>query len=145
MQTRESSEPLVLDMGQIVLRVRDLGQALTFYRDLLGFRVSDDSHAECCQRVKISTGGGEIVLFEQEDFTPLGLGPQGLETPLRLRVQDFAKAASFLELQGVRVTREDEHGGTVWDPSGNAIGLDDRPPGEEPRSHRGTGGSRRRR
>lgn len=142
MVAETSPEALVLDMGHMVLHVRDLGQALGFYRDLLGFRVSDDSHQTCCQRVKISTGGGEIVLFEEVQFSPLGLGPQGLGTPLQLRVQNFPKAADFLEAKGVRVVREDEHGGTVWDPSGNAIGLHDHPRGEASRSH--TGDRRRR-
>jgi catechol 2,3-dioxygenase-like lactoylglutathione lyase family enzyme len=118
---------LVLDVGVLVIHVRDLTTSLPFYHDLLGFDVKDETHRTCCGRVRIGTGGGELVLFQSADFVPLGLGPQGLGSPLQLHVQDFVKAASFLESKGARVHREDKHGGTVFDPSGNAIGLHDHP------------------
>ena len=137
------SDPLILDVGHLVLHVTDLKAALVFYRDLLGFRVQDEEHLACCGRVRIGTGGSDLVLLQVEEFTPLGLGPAGLGTPLHLRVANFGRAASFLESRGVRVHREDEHAGTVFDPSGNAIGLYDRTEGAGPTGH--PPGPRRRR
>jgi catechol 2,3-dioxygenase-like lactoylglutathione lyase family enzyme len=123
---RVEAESLVLDMGHLILHVKDLEASLGFYHDLLGFEIKDEGHRACCGRVRIGTGGGELVLFQSEEFVPLGLGPQGLGTPLQLHVDNFPKAARFLESKGVRVHRVDQHGGTVFDPSGNAIGLNDR-------------------
>ena len=129
-------EPLVLDIGQRVLHVRDLAESLRFYQDLLGFRVSDGSHKDCCQRVKIVTGGSELVLLEVESHTPSPMKCWGLDSALQLRVKDFRKAADFLEKEGARVERDDDHSGIVWDPTGNPIGLYDHPAGEAPRAHR---------
>jgi catechol 2,3-dioxygenase-like lactoylglutathione lyase family enzyme len=139
---RAEPEPLVLDMGHLVLHVKDLELSLGFYRDLLGFEVKDEEHRACCGRIRIGAGGGELVLFQSEEFVPLGLGPQGLGTPLHLHVEDFPKAARFLEEKGVRVHHKDPHGGTVFDPSGNAIALDDHPSAETNRRHRASTAAR---
>jgi catechol 2,3-dioxygenase-like lactoylglutathione lyase family enzyme len=125
-----SEPPIVIDMGHPILHVKDLAESVRFYRDVLGFQVADGRHEACCHRVKIAVGSGTLVLFESPEFTPIGLGPQGLGSHFHLHVENFPKAAASLEKRGVRVHREGPHEGTVFDPSGNAIGLRDGEVGE---------------
>lgn len=141
-----SEQPgLVLDVGSMVLHVKDLDEGLRFYHDLLGFQVTDGAHRGCCHRVKIGAGASELVLLEIDDHTPLAMKCWGLDSPVQLRVSNFAQAATFLEGKGVRVERDDEHSGVVWDPSGNAIGLHDHPPGTATgKGHRSQPARRRR-
>lgn len=128
-------DSLVLDLGHLIIHVKDLDASVLFYRDILGFEVRGEEHRSCCGRVRIGTGGGELILLQAAEFRPFGLGPQGLGSPLQLHVESFGKAQKFLESKGVRVHREDSHGGTVFDPSGNAIGIHDHPSGVDPRRH----------
>lgn len=113
---------LVSDIGHIAISVRDMKKALSFYRDLLGFTV--DGKEDPVWTV-IATKGANLTLYRQKDFPPIALGPSGDGTPFLFHVGDFQKAAEILESKGVRVKRESEHSGIVWDPSGNVLGLHD--------------------
>jgi catechol 2,3-dioxygenase-like lactoylglutathione lyase family enzyme len=116
------SDSLVSDIGHITIHVRDMKQALEFYRDLLGFSV--EGKIDPVWTV-IGTSGGRLTLFRQKEFHPIAVGPDGDETPFNFHVPNFGKAASVLESKGMRVKRETDHSGRVWDPFGNAIGLHD--------------------
>lgn len=97
-------------------------QALSFYRDLLGFTV--EGKVDPVWTV-IGASGGRLTLYRQKEFHPIAIGPDGGGTPFIFHVTDFGKAASALESNGMRVKRETKHSGVVWDPFGNAIGLHD--------------------
>ena len=114
--------PLVSDIGHITIPVREMKKALRFYRGLLGFVIEGKENPVW---TVITTQGSRLTLFRQKDFPPLALGSKGEKTPFLFHVKDFSKAADFLESRGVRVKREGEHEGIVWDPFGNVLGLHD--------------------
>ena len=116
------ADPLVLNIGHITIPVRDMKQALGFYRDLLGFAVEGKEDPIW---MVVAMGGVHLTLYRQKDFLPIAIGPEGDGTPFLLHVNDFGKAAEILESKGVRVKREGKHSGVIWDPSGNALGLHD--------------------
>ncbi len=115
-------DPLVSDIGHITIPVRDMKQALAFYRDVLGFTVEGKEDAIW---TVIAVKRGHFTLFRQKDFAPIALGSKKDATPFQLHVKDFGKTAEILEAKGVRVQREGKHSGVIWDPFGNAFGLHD--------------------
>jgi len=115
-------QPLVSDVGHIAVPVRDMKQAVGFYRDLLGFTVEGKEEAAW---TVIATKGVRLTLHRRKHFVPIAMGPAGDGTPFLFHVKDFGKAAETLESKGVRVKRESKHGGVIWDPFGNALGLHD--------------------
>jgi len=116
------ADPFVLDIGHIVIPVRDMKQTLAFYRDLLGFTVEGKEDPVW---TVVAMGGVRLTLYRQKEFLPIAIGPEGAGTPFLLHVGDFGKAAELFESNGVRVKREGKNSGVIWDPSGNALGLHD--------------------
>jgi len=116
------ADPLVSDIGHIAIPVRDMKQALAFYRDLLGFVVEGKEDPVW---TVVGMEGARLTLHRQKEFLPIAMGPEGDGTPFLLHVDDFGEAAKMLESKGVRVKREGKHSGVIWDPSGNAFGLHD--------------------
>jgi catechol 2,3-dioxygenase-like lactoylglutathione lyase family enzyme len=119
---RNMPQPLLSDIGHIVVPVRDMEQALRFYRDLLGFTVEGTGNAAW---TVIALSGARLTLYRPKDLVPVALGPAGDGTPFSFHVKDFGKAAEILAAKGVHVKREDEHSGVLWDPFGNVLGLHD--------------------
>ena len=113
---------LVEGVGHIILPVRDMDASLRFYRDILGFTangVVDPVWTE------LDAGGFPLTLYRDEESPVIALGPKGADTPLVFHVADYARAEAELRQAGVRVVREGDHQGVIWDPAGNVLRLHD--------------------
>jgi catechol 2,3-dioxygenase-like lactoylglutathione lyase family enzyme len=113
---------LVAGIGHVVIPVHDMESALGFYRDTLGFPVVGNVDPVW---TVVDARGMELTLYLQPDAPRVALGKEGDDSPFYFHVTSFPKAASALEKGGFKVQRSDEHGGVVWDPSGNVLGLHD--------------------
>lgn len=113
---------IVQDIGHILLPVDDMEQALSFYRDILGFRVVGQSNPVW---TVIEAPGGQLTLWRTSEIPKIALGPRGEETPFSLHLENFEAGAALLESKGVRVHRGGAHGGSIWDPFGNVLRLHD--------------------
>lgn len=113
---------IVQDIGHLILPVDDIGKALAFYRDLLGFRLVGKENPVW---TVVETTGGQLTLWKNPKLPKVGTGPNGEGTPFEFHVGDFDRAASLLESRGIRVKRDDAHAGVLWDPFGNALRLHD--------------------
>ncbi len=107
-QTGKPEHGLRIRDGRIFLHVEDLESAKKFYVDILGIQLDRDRS-------------------EWIDLKPtLGLSiSRGGERLIEFHVDNFEKAADILEGKGFQVTRDNEHQGSVKDPSGSIIGLHD--------------------
>ena len=113
---------IVQDIGHILLPVDDMDKALAFYRDLLGFRVVGKGSPVW---TVIETKGGQLTLWRTSEIPKVALGPKVDSSPFEFHVDNFEGAASDLESKGIRVRRNEAHGGTIWDPFGNVLRLHD--------------------
>ncbi|MCI4331291.1 MAG: VOC family protein [Thermoplasmata archaeon] len=114
--------PVVTGIGHVVVPVRDMGLALAFYRDALGFPVVGKEDPVW---TVVDARGMELTLFLQPEAPRIALGKDAEDSPFFFHVSSFPKSADALERQGFRVKRSDDHQGIVWDPSGNVLGLHD--------------------
>ncbi len=98
----------MLREGHAFIHVRNLEQALEFYKDILGIHVKRS-------------------MSDWVDLAPvLGISlSRGDEELIEFHVDDFEEAAVRLENAGVKVERKNKHGGRVTDPFGNVIGIHD--------------------
>ena len=113
---------IVQDIGHILLPVDDMDTALAFYRDLLGFRVVGKGSPVW---TVIETKGGQLTLWRTAEIPKVALGPKADSSPFEFHVENFERASSDLESKGIRVRRNEAHGGTIWDPFGNVLRLHD--------------------
>lgn len=113
---------IVTDLGHLLIPVKDMDRALDFYRDLLGFQVEGEENPVW---TVVAVGDGRLTLYRQPKLPAIALGPEADWSPFELHVANFEEAADFLESQGVRVMREDEHIGATWDPFGNVLRIHD--------------------
>ncbi len=113
---------IVHDIGHIVLPVDEMEKALSFYRDLLGFRVVGMGSPVW---TVIETEGGQLTLWRTTEIPKVALGPKADASPFEFHVDNFEIAASALESKGIRVRRDGAHAGTIWDPFGNVLRLHD--------------------
>ena len=113
---------VIQDIGHLILPVDDMPKAVAFYCDLLGFRVVGKGNPVW---TVIETQGGQLTLWRTPDLAKVAYGPQGEDSPFEFHVEDFEKAATRLESEGVRVKRFTAHAGVVKDPFGNAFRLHD--------------------
>ena len=142
---RPAIDPRV-DIGHVHLKVADLDRALRFYRDVLGFAVTQrvgDSAAF------LSAGGYHHHLalntWESLGGSPPPPGSTGLYH-FAIRYPDRASLAdALMRLQGagIRIDGAADHGVSeavyLRDPDGNGVELHrDRPPDDWPRAEDGT-------
>jgi len=113
---------VVKDIGHVVIPVDDMEKAIAFYRDVLGFRVVGKVNPVW---TVVEVSGGQLTLYRNSKLPKVAGGPGGEGTPFEFHVDDFEKAASFLQSRWIRVKKEGANAGTVWDPFGNALRLHD--------------------
>jgi catechol 2,3-dioxygenase-like lactoylglutathione lyase family enzyme len=92
---------LVKDVAAVAIPVRDQDAALAFYRDVLGCElVADDVVGPGFRWVEVRPSGTAmaIALIAPEDGVP-----PGVDTGIRLTVQDAAAAHAALRAAGVDV------------------------------------------
>lgn len=113
---------IVQEIGHIIVPVDEMKKALSFYRDVLGFRVVGKGSPVW---TVIETEGGQLTLWRTDGIPKVALGPKHDASPFDFHVDNFEAAAKALESKGIRVQRNGAHSGKVWDPSGNVVGLHD--------------------
>ncbi len=113
---------IVQQIGHIVLPVDDMKKAMSFYRDILGFRLVGK---ESPVWTVIEADGGQLTLWRTSEIPKVALGPNGDASPFDFHVENFELAAAALESKGIRLRRNGAHTGRVWDPFGNVLGLHD--------------------
>jgi catechol 2,3-dioxygenase-like lactoylglutathione lyase family enzyme len=108
----------------------DYDASLAFYRDVLGWTVTEDWHAEGGNRGAVLSGGGmKVVLAERNGAAPPA-DASGSRPSIHLDIHDID--ARFRALpKGAHVVSEPEptHWGTRWfvvrDPDGNRIAFEE--------------------
>lgn len=131
-----------MSIGHVHLKVADLERAIAFYRDVLGFEVTDRFGQ---QAAFLSAGGYHhhigLNTWESKGGRPPGLGTTGLYHAAILYPARASLAAALRRLlaHGVRLDGAADHGVSeaiyLRDPDGNGLELYwDRPREEWPRS-----------
>jgi catechol 2,3-dioxygenase len=136
-----------VDIGHVHLKVSDIDRALAFYRDVLGFEVTQRFGDDAAF---LSAGGYHHHLglntWESRGGSPPPPGTTGLYH-VAIRYPDRATLGDALQRlveAGVPVSGATDHGVSeaiyLSDPDGNGIELyRDRPPEEWPRAQDGEG------
>jgi len=141
---RHAIDPRV-DVGHVHLKVADLARATAFYRDVLGFELTQRMGA---QAAFLSAGGYHhhigLNTWESRGGSPPGPGATGLYH-LALRYPDraaLADALGRLVAAGIELDGAADHGVSealyLRDPDGNGVELYwDRPRSDWPRDANG--------
>ena len=125
MNTPSASAPLLSEIGQIAIVVRDVAQATTFYRDVLGLKFLFGAGPNLA-----FLGAGRVRLMLT---TPQGHGEPGRNSILYFKVDDLAATHSAILARGAKNERDPsltakmpDH--ELWmafvrDPDDNLVGL----------------------
>lgn len=122
----DSPLPAAVDgLGQVALTVRDVPQAVGFYRDILGLRLLFQAGPNLAF---LDAGGVRLMLS-----APQGHGEPGKNSPLYFRAPELAATYSGIVARGAQperapalTARMPDH--ELWmafvrDPDGNLVGL----------------------
>lgn len=133
-QSTRPERPKLRRIAHVELRVRDLGQSVAFYRDLLGLERTDavpPSESTCVCTAKAETGErfGLVLTAGLPSGTEVtGLDHVGFEVPTRQDVRDVYDEA---RRKSIRATQPREFNGYyqsyVFDPDGYKIEVIARP------------------
>lgn len=116
---------MTIEIGQVAITVRDVNEALGFYRDILGldFLFSPSSD------LAFLTAGGVRVMLSR----PQGSGEAGANSILYFRVADIEEKQAGIVANGATEERPPQMAakmpdhelwiGFVRDPDGNLVGL----------------------
>jgi len=111
----------------IFIRPRDFERSLAFYRDILGWSVTETWGDEKEGRGAILSGGGmKVVIAERHE----GAGEADGRPDVHLDIHDIdARFKSIPKGDHVMTAPEDTHWGTRWfvvrDPDGNLIAFEE--------------------
>jgi hypothetical protein len=113
---------IVEGVGHIIIPVEEMGTALGFYRNLLGFQVRGKVNPVWTE---LDAGGFPLTLYRSGESSRIAIGPTLQDTPLVFHVANYPEAEAALGRAKVRFQREGEHQGVIWDPFGNVLRLHD--------------------
>ena len=146
--TTRRSRPIAagVSIGHIHLKVSDLGRAIGFYSDILGFEVTDRFGSNAAF---LSAGGYHhhigLNTWESQGGQPPAIGTTGLYHAAILYPTraDLADALRRLLAHGIRIDGASDHGVSeaiyLRDPDGNGLELYwDRPRAQWPRDADGS-------
>jgi len=122
-----NGSPTAVRVGHVHLHVSDLGRALAFYRDGLGFHLTSDGRPLGPPMAFVAAGDYHHQALNT--FKPSGLYHVAFNYPDR---RELSRAVARVIERGYAIDHATDHGGTVAvyleDPDGNGIELSyDRP------------------
>ena len=115
----------------LFIRPSDFEASMAFYRDVLGWTVTENWGGNGSERGALLSGGGiEVVLAEGAEPAKLKAGPEGPRPTVHLDIHDIDARFRALPKGGHVVTEpEATHWGTRWfvvrDPDGNLIAFEE--------------------
>lgn len=125
----------IVRLGPVSLFVEDYGAALAFYRDTLGFALTEEVavHGERCAFLRANTEHHSVALYPVALRAKLGLSPHTSSMALGLQVANYRQlraAAEFLRGHGVRTVElpPEAHPGIDYalhalDPDGHTLQI----------------------
>jgi catechol 2,3-dioxygenase-like lactoylglutathione lyase family enzyme len=126
----------IVRLGPVYLFVEDLESAAEFYRDTLGFTLTEEviCHSERCLFLRCNTEHHSVALFPLAVRESLGLSPHSKCAAFGLQLANYRQlrdAVKFFRDNGVPVTESIpselrpgiEYSATVRDPDGHTIQL----------------------
>ncbi|HXP32048.1 MAG TPA: VOC family protein [Stellaceae bacterium] len=98
----------ITGIGPVRLLVRDMEAAVEFYRDRLGFEISEEVmwHGQRCVFLRVNTEHHSVALYPASLAAALDLPHRTLCLSFGVRVNDYRQlrdAIAFLKRQGVRI------------------------------------------
>lgn len=117
--------PVVTALDHIQLPVRDLSEAVTWYRDVLGFQLLTDYGAYAMLRLEPAL---DLMLWEAQEYTPMRVALDGEIKPVFfLKSTALDELARRLERAEAAVSSAEDLGFArvrkFSDPSGNLLGA----------------------
>ena len=126
----------IVRLGPVYLFVADLQSAATYYRDTLGFTLTEEAvwRGHHCRFFRCNTEHHSLALFPLELRDALGMSPHSTSAALGLQLANYRQlkdAVKFFREHGVDVTESIppelhpgiEYAATVRDPDGHALQL----------------------
>jgi catechol 2,3-dioxygenase-like lactoylglutathione lyase family enzyme len=126
----------IVRLGPVYLFVADLESAATFYRNTLGFTLTEEAvwRGHHCRFFRCNTEHHSLALFPLELRDALGMSPHSTSAALGLQLANYRQlkdAVKFFREHGVDVTESIppelhpgiEYAATVRDPDGHALQL----------------------
>ena len=116
-------------IGYVLVFVRNWGEAMRFYIDVLGIDIVERRDEDGFAELRFPAGGPNL-LVEQVDKTDVGAGARvGHFVGMSVTVRDIQRAFEHLSAKGVRFETPPQHqswGGMLahfYDPDGNMWSL----------------------
>ncbi|WAA65579.1 VOC family protein [Microbacterium oxydans] len=117
--------PVVTALDHLQLPIRNLDEAITWYSDVLGFRVLTNYGTYAMMRLE---PGLDLMLWEAAEFTPMQVAVEGAAKPVFfLKTERFDELLALLDRAQARIVGVEDLGFArflkFYDPSDNFLGA----------------------